>query len=1038
MQILIGALLAAVAQQGGVQSPQGNTSPPTGDTVGYWQQGIAYTITATLDERAQRVRGRGTLRYVNNSPDTLREMYVHQYLNAFRPASLWSEVDEREGRERFQHLTEPDYGYERFTAPVRVNGLVVAVEYPGAPDSTVARFALPTPLAPHDSLVAVFEWDARPSTVPRRQGRRGRNWDLAQWYPKVAVYDRGGWEYNALQPAGELYGEFGTYDVTLVVAQDQVIGSTGVPVSGDPGWSRVSRGGVGRTAANAYDALPPAPATDVAPGFKAVRFFARDVHHFAWSASPDYRYEGGVYARALPNTPWKTWDTVSVHALYRPGAETSWGGLNVVQRTIFALRWLESIYGPYAYPQMTVLHRLDGGGTEFPMMQMNGSPSQGLILHEGGHVFTYGILANNEWRSGWMDEGLTSYQTDWAQLFTPQERLLAGLVESPVPVTGYRAHGIRMALPRYESIALDQVLTDLHGQAQPIGTAAQEFRDFATYNDMIYDRAQVMYGQLRDVLGDSVFVEFLHDYYARWALKHVDERAMRASAERVSGRDLGWFFDQWVHRTGVTDYALGRVTHSREANGAWATDATVLRRGQYRHRIAVGVRTAGGWTLGHVASEQPERQTVRITTSDEPLEVRLDPFHFSWDWDRRNDVERHSKLFSVNGARANFDWPLLEQADREHNLFLWSPMAWYSEVGGANVGLRARANYLGWLDKADFGVVVATRDGLALDRRVQFWERIENPVFKRRPAVGWRMRFAQLDDILKFDIGRKRELSSLRGSRVTDVALTYADVLPERTFDFPSCFFDPGTGATVCPPPRRISLVPERWTARRTLDLSARARFQRGRSDRSYWFTEPSGVAGVRGRGSGVRWWYVKAELAAGRVQRISEDAEMSIRGYAGIASAPGQRQLSLNAADPIATFENDWWRPAGAILKRPGVNWLPLGGAALRGFRWDIPMDHLEGGNVDVSRRIVSWASDSLSLRMHAFGDVAYTNERHDLLSDAGVGLSVRGRLYDRRITIRVDSPFFVNRPELAIDRGRAGSEQLAPRWTLSFSDIW
>jgi hypothetical protein len=248
--------------------------------------------------------------------------------------------------------------------------------------------------------------------------------------------------------------------------------------------------------------------------------------------------------------------------------------------------------------------------------------------------------------------------------------------------------------------------------------------------------------------------------------------------------------------------------------------------------------------------------------------------------------------------------------------------------------------------------------------------------------------------------------------------------------------FDPGTGGAICPTPRPNSLVPEMWTARTTVDLAARARFQRGRSNRSYWFAEPSGVGG-RSSGSGRGLWYGKLEVAAGHVQVFSDDAEIGIRGYAATASVPGQRRLLLNAADPIATFENNWWRPAGAILKRPGVNWLPLGGAALRGFRGDLGVSDLEGGNVDASRRIVSWASDSLSLRIHAFADVA-NSERLDLLSNAGVGLSVRGRLYDRRITIRIDSPFFVNRPELAIDQGRAGAGQLAPRWTISFNDIW
>ena len=256
--------MAALLQQG---VNQGATSPPSGDTIGYWQQRVKYTIVATLDEAQTKLRGRATLVYVNNSPDTLREMYVHQYLNAFRPDSKWSAVDEHENRERFQNLQEPDYGYERFTTPPVVDGTPVFVDYPGQPDSTVAHFRLPTLLAPHDSVRIVFEWDARPSTVTRRQGRRGRTYDFAQWYPKVAVYDRGGWEPNPLVPAGELYGEYGTYDVTMLVRDDQVLVSTGVPVSGDPGWARVSRTGPPRLASPTRTAnVPPAPQATVPDG----------------------------------------------------------------------------------------------------------------------------------------------------------------------------------------------------------------------------------------------------------------------------------------------------------------------------------------------------------------------------------------------------------------------------------------------------------------------------------------------------------------------------------------------------------------------------------------------------------------------------------------------------------------------------------------------------------------------------------------------------------------------------------------------------
>src|SRR5688572_12335464 len=186
------------------------------------------------------VTAQGRLRYVNNSPDTLRDLYFHQYLNAFKPGSKWSASDDRENRERFQRLREPDYGYERFTRAPTVDGVPTLVDYPGAPDSTVAHMRLPRPLAPGDSVTVDLFWEGRAPIVPRRNGRRGRTYDFAQWYPKVAVYDRGGWQHNALVPAGELYGEFGTYDVTIVAREDQVLAASGIVVSGDPGWSRVS------------------------------------------------------------------------------------------------------------------------------------------------------------------------------------------------------------------------------------------------------------------------------------------------------------------------------------------------------------------------------------------------------------------------------------------------------------------------------------------------------------------------------------------------------------------------------------------------------------------------------------------------------------------------------------------------------------------------------------------------------------------------------------------------------------------------------
>lgn len=613
---------------------------------------------ARLDEKRGVAVARGTLRYVNASPDTLRELWLHQHLNAFRPGSRWAEVDAREGRQRFQALRDPDYGYERFTAPPTVKGRRVAVAYPLAPDSTVVRLALPAPLPPGDSVDVALAWEARPSTVPRRQGRRGRSVDFAQWYPKVALYDRTGWRPNALVPAGEFAGEFGTFDVTLVLAEDQVVGATGVPVSGDPGWARVRAPGSAppRLASRAYGPPatgkgPPAPRVEVPRGHRAVRFVARHVHHFAWSASPGFVYEGATWVRPAAR-PWRVpgWDTVSVHVLYRGDAEadcaarrtagralaacvadarTDWEGGRALGQARTALGWLEALYGDYPWPQLTVVKRLDGGGTEFPMLVANGSASLGLMVHEVGHLFTYGVLANTEWQDAWLDEGLTSYQ----------EALQAGesrvLLAARLAMAGERDPGaprdpalraLRARLDTTSAGLADEVRA---GTAEPIGTRADLFRDFGAYERAVYDRAAAMYQALHDVMGEERFQELLRDYYARWQFRHVDRWAFQRAAEVAHGSSLAWFFDQWVTRVGTVDYALRAPRVRREAGpggaATWVVTATLVRTGAYRHPMPVGVRTAAGWTVVRGDPARDE-QVVELRTVEPPDALWLDPW----------------------------------------------------------------------------------------------------------------------------------------------------------------------------------------------------------------------------------------------------------------------------------------------------------------------------------------------------------------------------------------------------------------------------
>lgn len=1044
---MIAALLFAVLEQ---------TTPPSSDTAGYWQQRADYAIVARLDERRGVLVAAGTLRYTNHSPDTLREMFLHQHLNAFRPGSAWSRADEREGRRRFQRLGDPDHAFERFVTSPVVDGQPVLPEYPGAPDSTVVRLPLPRPVAPGATIEVKLAWEARPSTLPRRQGRRGRHYDFAQWYPKVAVYDRGGWQPNALVPQGEFYGEFGDFDVTLVVREDQVIGATGVPVRGDPGWQRARRWGTSRSAANAYGAADSATVA-VPAGYKLVRFVAEGVHHFGFSLSPEYRYEGGTYVRAARpaagSLAFAPFDTVSIHVLYRPGDEREWGDGKVVERTRNTLAWLERIYGAYGYPQMTVLHRIEGGGTEFPMMQMNGSPSQGLNLHEGGHIYSYGLLANNEWRSGWMDEGLTSYQTSWAQALTRHDRarLLLGLPLPPLAappstprpdtgfLAGYRRRGLRPASA--DRTPIEQHRLALTGRAEPIGTRADRFSEFGMYTAMIYTRAEMMFGALRDAIGEPTFAAFLRDYYARWAFRHVDETAMRASAERACSCELGWFFAQWVHRVGAIDYALVRVRTERRAD-AYVTRARVRRRGDYRHPIAVGARVGASWTLVR-ADPMRDVQEIEITTGAPPDEVRLDPLRTSEDWYRPNDVTPAIRLFDRRRETVRLELPLVDQALADRHVTTVLPFAWYSTPGGVTPAVRLRSSYQGWARRVEAGLGVATGEGLSRGR-VQGWLVSEDSVTRWPRRAFDNMGVWALDGLARIRLERAFDRNRMvlaprtrRGSlRLSLDAIRAVDARAKDALRWSD-----GSAEALA---RLTGSVGRVDTMARAWRLELAAGLAEGDAMRGYYRVEYEGSAWRR---------------AAGR--------RVATRGRVYLAAAPGhtppERRVYASSRSPAETFGNHYLRARGAPLassdparasRRAGDAYAHLGGAGLRGYHQLLSLDGVIAANGEVAYALWRTGTGARPLRVEAgaFADAAYARgvrlaggprldaARDDrVLADAGVGLALRGWLLDRDVRVRLDIPLLVRQPALSVGaRSADPKDRVRLRLALSLADLW
>jgi hypothetical protein len=983
----------------------------------YWQQGVRYEIRAALDEPSGVLAGTQRVVYTNHSPDTLTSFAFHLHLNAFRPGSRWADADSAERRRRFNDLRDPHYAFNH-VRNVRIMDTPVEAVWPFAPDSTIVRFALPRPLVPGDSMVVELEWDARPSTLPRRQGRRGRHLDFAQWYPKVVVYDRFGWNEQPLYPGGEFYGEFATYLVELDVPRDQVIGATGVPLCGDPGWEdanrvpdkpiqyqrdyypRAPQYQAAGTDCIASDVEPPSRRAAEPPNRKHLVWYAEDVHHFAISMNPEYRYEGGK------------WGDVVIHVLYQPGDEATWGTGVALTRTAKALEWLDGFFGKFAWPQITNVHRIEGGGTEFPMMMHNGSASQGLIVHELGHNYTMGILANNEWREGWLDEGFTSFQTS---LFNESQR------------------------PGFDSYSqVEPFLTglDLDGRSEPASLISQHYRDFNSYGVSVYARGEAFFHQLRYVVGDEALRRIMRTYYERWKLKHVDEAAFRAVAEEVSGRDLSTLFAQGLHGTVLVDYAVGKVIAEGGQGGqggqVWRTRVEVIRKAE--GRLPVEVWVTGETDTAMVRAEgMAVREWVTVETRSRPKQVLLDPRVRTHDWNMLNNVWRRCWLWTCRHPKVEhyLDTWFSGRSARDHRTNGWMPVAWYNDAAGITLGFRTRSDYFGRFMQG----VSITSYGTSWesDRDVSdedSWVRFRNPTWLRSTGMS-----QQLDGYnVEGRYGARLGLDWTRPThlgwgpvRRLGVSATWLEPDDFRYLDR-GYYDDAGTV--------EVALSSGVTDRKRGWSLASRAEVSGGLAYNA------RGLRIATGRPD-VDEFYGRFTLEATARRTTPSGWAFGARFYGGVATSGDapvkQRQIYLAGADPLQQFGNPFLRSDGALLVRPDVYYHAPGGGNLRGYDPRLSAEGLVAVNLELEREVLSRRDAKLFRRIalagfsdvgHAFGDDPTTR----FLADLGLGIRADHRIGQTRFTTRADFPLYVSRPVEAQDTD-PGSDRVGFRWTFSFT---
>src|SRR5687767_12742069 len=369
----------------------------------YWQQEVNYTIKVALNDKDHSLNGSLQLVYINNSPDKLDYIWFHLWPNAYKSettAYAKQLFREKDGKETWKDMKDRGSieGLD-FT----VNGEKARIE--PAPDNIdIIKLILPKPLLAGEKATIATPFLVKIPSYTSRSGHIDQSYIICQWYPKPAVYDRKGWHPIPYLDQGEFYSEFGSFDVQIKVPATYVIGATGTLQNQDELKKYKEIGLKNNTTKNSFEKYTPVTTTP----FKTLRYKGENIHDFAWFADKDFiiRYDTATLGSGK---------TIDVFTYGYKNGNTHWS--KSVSFVEDAIRNYSSWIGEYPYPVAQAVEgpaNVMSGGMEYPMITLITSPKadeatmDGVIAHEVGHNWFYGILASNERDHPWMDEGMNT------------------------------------------------------------------------------------------------------------------------------------------------------------------------------------------------------------------------------------------------------------------------------------------------------------------------------------------------------------------------------------------------------------------------------------------------------------------------------------------------------------------------------------------------------------------------------------------------------------------------------------------------------
>ncbi len=613
-----------------------------------WQQEVAHRINVLLDTEINTLMGNETVVYINNSPDTLDYVWFHLYPNAYKDRDTeFAREQYKAGKSDLYFSSPEDRGYIEIIS-LGCDGRSLTPEATG----TEMRVNLPVPIQPGDTVTFEIDFLLKLPCLFDRLGHEENRYQIAHWYPKMVVYDERGWHPDGYHSIPGFYGEFGTFDVAITLPREYIVGATGELLGPPEELMRLA-------SLERYSRLPTKerrqikhpyeePASQY--GYKTLVFHAENVHDFVWSASPDY-----LLKREYTHS-------IQIDLLLLPQDERKMKEIGTYTRE--AMELYREWFGPYPYRRLTIADGADfmtrGMAAPTLIIIPNHLPpytklTELVVARLVAQQWFCGVLGNNEIDSPWLDEAFATF----CELRYLEEKYGEdySLFELPFDLPYF---------PELDDNYVANAYYYMYASAQReeiLSKPAYEYTEgMYTHQLACYKGALILY-MLRDLLGHSTFDTAMKTYYQQYMFKHPRIEDFISVCEEVSGRELDWFFKQWLTTTKRCDYEvtglksrkIRRSPYEENPGGDYRNQITLRRNEPIVMPVEVVSYTDSGREYRFFWNGREPEKTITFYSWEKIKRVAVDPERKILDYNRWNNCKPRKYSFDLFFDKPSFD-----------------------------------------------------------------------------------------------------------------------------------------------------------------------------------------------------------------------------------------------------------------------------------------------------------------------------------------------------------------------------------------------